>query len=89
MPRTTRQRPGSSHSPSRSASRWLLAASSEGGFASPSPSVLWIIAVAGDLPAEGNDQPYLAIGTGSADPDELAARVDILDRMVATLNIGK
>jgi hypothetical protein len=69
--------------------RHEIAASSEGGFASPSPSVLWIIAVAGDLPAEGNDQPYLAIGTGSADPDELAARVDILDRMVATLNIGK
>lgn len=69
--------------------RYEIAASSEGGFADPSPSVLWIIAVAGNLPAEGNDQPYLAIGTGSADPNELAARVDILDRMVATLNIGE
>ena len=62
-------------------------AASEGGFA-PDPSVLWIIAIAGNLPAEGNDQPYLALSTASADPDELAARADILDRMVATFDIG-
>ncbi len=30
----------------------------------------------GNLPAEGNDQPYLMIATGSSDPDELA----MLDR---------
>ena len=63
-------------------------AASEGGFGGE-PSVLWIIAVAGNLPAEGNDQPYLALSTASADPDELAARVDILDRMVATLGISE
>ena len=63
-------------------------AASDGGF-SPDPAVLWIIAIAGNLPAEGNDQPYLSLSTGSSDPDELAMRVDVLDRMVATLDIGE
>ena len=69
--------------------RYETAGSSEGGFASPDPGVFWVIAVAGNLPAEGNDQPYLMIGTGSSDPNELAALVDILDRMVATLDISE
>lgn len=63
-------------------------AASEGGF-TPDPSVLWIIALAGNLPAEGNDQPYLALSTFSSDPDELAAWADVLDRMVATLDVGE
>jgi len=63
-------------------------AASEGGF-SPDPAVLWAIAVAGSLPAEGNDQPYLILSTGSSDSAELARRADILDRMVATLDIGE
>jgi hypothetical protein len=53
------------------------------------PTVLWIIAIAGNLPAEGNDRPYLALFTASSDPAELAANADILDRMVATLNVGE
>ena len=60
----------------------------DGGFVSE-PTVVWIIAIAGNLPAEGNDQPYLAISTRSADPDEMAAWTDVLDRMVATLDIGE
>lgn len=61
-------------------------AASDGGF-SPDPMVMWAIAVAGGLPAEGNDRPYLILGAGSSDPDELAARVEVLDRMVATMDI--
>ncbi len=52
------------------------------------PTALWIVGIAGGLPAIGNTQPYLAIQTYSDDPDELAEWVDILDRMVATLDIG-
>jgi hypothetical protein len=63
-------------------------AASEGGF-SPDPAVLWAIAIAGNLPAEGNDRPYLILSTGSSDPDELAMRVDVLDRMVATLDFDE
>jgi hypothetical protein len=58
----------------------------DGGF-NPNPTVVWIIAIAGNLPAEGNDQPYLAISTSSGDPDRMAERTDILDRMVATLDV--
>lgn len=60
----------------------------EGGFVTE-PTVVWIIAIAGNLPAAVNDQPYLAIFTSSADPDELAEWTDIVDRMVATLHIGE
>ena len=59
-----------------------------GGFVTE-PTVVWIIAIGGNLPAEGNDQPYLAISTSSADPDELAEWTEVLDRMVATLDIGE
>ena len=59
----------------------------DGGFVSE-PTVVWIIAIRGALPAEGNDQPYLAISTSSGDPDEFTEWVDVLDRMVATLDIG-
>jgi hypothetical protein len=52
-------------------------------------TALWIVGIAGSLPSVGNDQPYLAIQTYSDDPDELAQWVDILDRMVATLDIGE
>lgn len=60
----------------------------DGGFVSE-PTVVWIIAIRGSLPAEGNDQPYLAISTSSGDPDEFAEWVDVLDRMVATLDVGE
>lgn len=60
----------------------------DGGFVTE-PTVVWIIAIAGNLPAEGNDQPYLAVSTSSSDPDELAEWTDVLDRMVATLDIGE
>ena len=63
-------------------------AASDGGF-TPEPHVLWIIGIGGNLPAVGNDQPYLALTTFSNDPDELAAQVDILDRMVATFDLGE
>lgn len=59
------------------------------GGAVSEPTVVWIIAVRGALPAEGNDQPYLAISTNSDDPDEFAEWVDVLDRMIATLDIGE
>ena len=59
-----------------------------GGFVTE-PTVMWIIAIAGNLPAEGNDQPYLIIATHSDDPDELTEWTDVLDRMVATLDIGR
>ena len=58
----------------------------DGGFVTE-PTVVWIIAIAG--PAEGNDQPYLVISTHSDDPDQLAEWTDVLDRMVATLDIGE
>jgi hypothetical protein len=59
------------------------------GGAVSEPTVVWIIAIRGSLPAEGNDQPYLAISTSSDDPDEFAEWVDVLDRMIATLDIGE
>ena len=59
----------------------------DGGFVSR-PTVVWIIAIAGNLPDVGNDQPYLALQISSDDPDELAAGTAVLDRMVATLDIG-
>ena len=43
----------------------------------------------GNLPGEGNDQPYLVFPTHSDDPDEMAEWTDVLDRMVATLDIGE
>jgi len=61
--------------------------SAGGGFVTE-PTVVWIIAIAGSLPSEGNDQPYLAISTHSDDPDVLAEWTDVLDRMVATLDIA-
>jgi hypothetical protein len=63
-------------------------AGADGGF-SPDPSVLWIIGIAGNLPAVGNDQPYLAIAAYSSDPNDLAEWIEVLDRMVATLDIGE
>ena len=66
--------------------RYEIAATG-GGF-SQEPMVIWIVAVAGNLPAVGNDQPYLVISTSSSDPEELATWVDVLDLMVATLDIG-
>ncbi len=63
-------------------------AASEEGFASD-PSVVWIIAIAGNLPAEGNNRPYLVMSTASSDSQEWAANADILDQMVSTLNGGE
>lgn len=63
-------------------------AGADGGF-SPEPSVYWIIGIGGSLPAVGNDEPFLAMWTTSDDPQELAEWADILDRMVATLDIGQ
>ena len=57
-----------------------------GGFVT-APTVVWIIAINGELPAEGNDQPYLAVSTTTADADEFRANVEVLDRMIATLDI--
>lgn len=58
----------------------------EGGFSNET-TVVWIIAINGRLPEVGNDMPFLAVSTASADPDELAIRSDVLDRMIATLDI--
>ena len=58
-----------------------------GGFTTER-TIVWIIAIAGNLPAEGNDQPYLALSTASSDPAVLAREADILDRMVATLDVS-
>jgi hypothetical protein len=60
----------------------------DGGFVT-APMVVWVIAIAGNLPAEGNDQPYLIFQTYSDDPDTFAEWTDVLDRMVATLDIGE
>jgi hypothetical protein len=60
----------------------------DGGFVT-APMVVWVIAIAGNLPAEGNDQPYLIFQTYSDDPDAFAEWTDVLDRMVATLDIGE
>ena len=60
----------------------------DGGFVAR-PTVVWIITIAGNLPGVANDQPYLAFQTSSDDPDELAEWTAVLDRMVATLNIGE
>ena len=57
-----------------------------GGFVT-APTVVWIVAINGQLPAEGNDMPYLAVQTSSSDADELQRNVDVLDRMIATLDI--
>lgn len=60
----------------------------EGGFVTQ-PMVVWVIAIGGNLPSVGNDQPYLIFQTYSDDPEELAEWTDVLDRMVATLDIGE
>ena len=60
----------------------------DGGFVTE-PMVVWIVAIGGDLPAVGNDQPYLIFQTYSDDAEQLAEWVDVLDRMVATLDIGE
>lgn len=58
-----------------------------GGFITE-PTIAWVIAIAGSLPGEDNTQPYLVISTSSADPDQFAEWTDIIDRMVATLDIA-
>jgi hypothetical protein len=60
----------------------------DGGFVTE-PMVVWIVAIGGNLPAVGNDQPYLIFQTHSDDAGELTAWADVLDRMVATLDIGE
>jgi hypothetical protein len=50
-------------------------------------SLLWIVGIGGSLPGTGNDRPYLAISVRSDNPDELARFIDVLDRMVATLEV--
>ena len=60
----------------------------DGGFVT-SPMVVWVVGISGTLPAEGNDQPYLIFQTYSDDPAEFAAWTEVLDRMVATLDIGE
>ena len=57
-----------------------------GGFVSQR-TITWVIAIAGNLPSEGNDQPYLVVSTSSDDDDQLAEWTEVLDRMVATLDI--
>ena len=57
-----------------------------GGFVT-APTVVWIVAINGQLPAEGNAMPYLAVSTSAADVDEFERNVDVLDRMIATLDI--
>ncbi|HYI67880.1 MAG TPA: hypothetical protein VEW95_13245 [Candidatus Limnocylindrales bacterium] len=59
----------------------------EEGAVSTETAVIWINAINGRLPEAGNDMPYLAMSTESADSDELAIRIDVLDRMTATLDI--
>jgi hypothetical protein len=59
-----------------------------GGFVAER-TITWIVAIAGNIPAEGNDRPYLVLSTSSGDDAELAAWADALDRMVATLDIGE
>jgi hypothetical protein len=50
--------------------------------------VVWVIGVAGRLPSAAIDSPeYIAIATSSSDPAEFARYVDVLDRMVATLQV--
>ena len=51
-------------------------------------TVAWVIAVAGALPAEGNDRPYLVLSASSPDEAEATEWAEVLDRMVATLDIG-
>jgi hypothetical protein len=46
-----------------------------------------VIGIGGSLPGVGNDRPYLAITVRSDDPDELVVFTDVLDRMVATLDV--
>jgi hypothetical protein len=60
----------------------------DGGFVT-APTVLWIVGIGGNLPAVGNDQPYLAFQTYSDDPEQLRTWTEVLDRMVATLDIGE
>ncbi len=62
-------------------------APAEGGFTQEA-EILWVIAVAGGLPGEGNDQPYLVLSTSSADPEQLDEWTEVIDRMVATLDIA-
>jgi len=50
-------------------------------------SLLWVVGIGGSLPGVANDRPYLAISVASDDPDELATFIDVVDRIVATLEI--
>ena len=49
--------------------------------------VLWIVGVAGQLPSEDSSLPSMTISASSEDPAELAELADVLDRMVATLDV--
>jgi hypothetical protein len=58
----------------------------EGGFISE-PTVIWIVGIYGQMPGVGNDVGYLALQTDAGAPGEFSENVDVLDRMVATLDI--
>jgi hypothetical protein len=50
--------------------------------------VVWIVAIAGNLPGTDNDRPYLFITTLADGPEHAAELIEVIDRMVATLVIG-
>ena len=48
------------------------------------PAVLWVVGIGGSLPGPANDRPYLSV---SLRPDAPGTFADILDRMIATLEV--
>ena len=67
------------------------------GLIETDPTVTWIVAVGGELGSEKNEgpgvttytssEPFLIISSSSEDPAEFDEFVDVLDRMVATLDV--
>lgn len=65
------------------------------GLVETDPTVTWIIAAGGELPSESSEgqgttvfsypEPWMMISSSSADPAEFAEFVEVLDRMIATL----
>jgi hypothetical protein len=59
-----------------------------GGFMpAGSRSVVWIVAIGGELPSETTTTPWLYASTSSESPGNYEENVDVLDRMIATLEL--
>jgi hypothetical protein len=54
-----------------------------------SRSVVWIVGIGGELPSETTTTPWLLASTSTEVPGNYEENVDVLDRMIATLEINE